>query len=936
MDGYISRGYHCYIPDFSQVGLPCQASIAVGPLASVSSLQKMLKPSGVSDRKISDREVSVADISDDSEFVLNRLKQRKLELLDRKANFENDKNDQEIDSWIKEIQQCSSDYDQGGNAFDQLQLVENLTDLAKHKDYEDIVLLDAKEGICYGLAFSHIQSVLTGAQKEFAEALQLLSRSSTVGWLYRGTVYNSLVEPIHSSFKDYREYVALKAGQTVPEGKSLFFDLFAKDHPDSFKYMQILARLNSLNVYQVPDKTFLRTSLKNQDGVKASTVLNPWVLKDTPVDQPPFQATQEWVLTVTPDGLEGILGSLFTGAYLLRIDEHVLSIDIADEAITVFNQNARLYFLQAKRNEYQSLKMLAKKLHQCLSESVIETDNLTPVPFCIQRIDQQSDDGQEKDQKLKDILKKYGCNVTSWSLGNKARTALELAICADNLESVQSFLPERSLDQEPDQGEPLLMMALSSGVGVDVVKTLVDAGANQNKNREHWSMLCEQKADTRPGGRRRLVHRPGEGTRDFRRHLLISAIEGNNLETLRWIISGKFKLLPFGIRGDNSLLKEALEIGSMDAARELIRSGLPDKFGQPGSNNLIKVAISKGVHDIVDKLLAGCGWPSYEPDLFKMVITNPDGDLYGEMLSVLLKHMPKGVINSKGHSGKSALYHAVSVQNLNTIRKLFEHGAIITPEGEPPLIAAIETDSLSLVEFLLDKGSSPNQSWPDEKHPLQCAIEGAIKSRKVDIADLLLNRGAVLAYDDFKKAVEVGDLTLIKILLNKSKEKKLGPIPASLIKESLLNNHLDVAELLVKSGAYLNSDNGAAALDISVSYGYLEMVELLLVNGVLADKVDYSGNSILHTAVKNSRGDIVSIILKYCQPNTEGGVLSRKNREGLNPLDIAIKKNRSKECSSIIDTLKEYGLKASKTLSYKNSTTRQRTERRPRRGSILK
>ncbi len=144
---------------------------------------------------------------------------------------------------------------------------------------------------------------------------------------------------------------------------------------------------------------------------------------------------------------------------------------------------------------------------------------------------------------------------------------------------------------------------------------------------------------------------------------------------------------------------------------------------------------------------------------------------------------------------------------------------------------------------------------------------------------------------------------------------------------------------LVKSGASLNSDNGVEALDISVSYGYPEMVELLLVNGVSADKVDYSGNSILHTAVEISHeipvgGDIVSIaILKNCQPNTEDSVLTRKNREGLNPLDIAIKKNKNKDYSSIIDALKEYGLSVSKTLSYKNSTVRQRRGRRLRKGA---
>ncbi|KEI70356.1 ankyrin repeat domain-containing protein [Endozoicomonas elysicola] len=933
MDGCISRGYHCYIPDFGQVGLPCQGSIAAGPSTSVSSLKETSNSPELPDRKLSDREVSVADIPDDTEIVLNRLKHRKLELLDRKANVQNDRNDQEIDAWIREIEQCSCDYDQSENEFERL--VENLTDLAKHKDFEDLNLLDAKEGICYALAFSHIQSVLTGAQKEFAEALQLLSRSSTVGWLYRGTVYNSLVEPINHSFNDYREYVSLKAGQPVPEGKSLFFDLFAKDHPDSFKYMQILARLNSLSVYQVPDKTFLRTSLKSPDGVKASTVLHPWVMKDAPADQPPFQATREWVMTVTPDGLEGILGCLSTGTYLLLIDEHALSIDIADEAITVFNQNARLYFLQAKRNEHQSLKMLAKKLHHCLSGSVVETDDLTPVPFSIQRIDQQSDDGeeQEQDQKLKDILKKHGSHVTSWSLGNKARIALELAICADNLESVQSFLPGRSLDKEPDQGEPFLMMALNSGAGVDVVKTLMDAGANRDKNREYWEMLRGQKAGTRPGGRRRLVHRPREGTRDFRRDLLISAIEGNNLETLRWITSGEFKFLPAGIIRDNSLLKEALEIDSMNAARVLIQLGMPDRFGHPDSEELIGIAISKGAHDIVDSLLAKCGWPSSRSDLLKMVITHPNGDLYGEMLSVLLKYLPKGEINL-APSGKSALYHAASAQNFNTIQKLFEYGATINPEGEPPLIAAIETGSLSLVEFLLDKGSSPNQSRSDEKHPLQCAIEGAIKSQKLDIVDLLLNRGAVLSYDNFEKAVDVGNLSLVKFLLSKRKGGGLGTIPASLIKVAICKKHFKVAEFLVKGGASLDSDDGAVALDISVSYGYPEMVELLLVNGASTDKVDYSGNSILHTAVEIGRDDIVSIILKYCQPNTVSSVLNRKNIEGLNPLDIAIKKNRTKEYCNIIGALKECGFEASKTSRPKNRSAQPRTGRRSRRGGF--
>ncbi|UYM16386.1 ankyrin repeat domain-containing protein [Endozoicomonas euniceicola] len=847
---------------------PSQHQPSAASSATPSSLAENLLPACLSDKSILDRAVSVADIPDDAGTVVNRLNQKKAELTGIEAGSEGHQSTREMRACLSEIELRKSDYIEYEDKFDNL--ANNLTVLANHKDFKSLESLDAKNGICYGLGLSHIQSIITGTQNEFAESLRLLSRSSQEGWLYDGTLYDSLWEPIQLALKDYKNYSALKGTQPVPEGKSLFFDLFAQDHPESFKYIQIMARLDSLQLYQVPQNTFMSHSITEQDGIKASAILTPWFLKDTPAEQPSFRATQRWIAMVTPEGLEDILSTLPSGAYLLFIEGHSLSIDVADETVTVFDQNIPLYFLQAKRSEQPSLTLLAKKLHISLSVSIYDTDNSVPVPLGIQRFDKQSVDLQEPNETLKEIMVRNGENITTRPFGHKERQALKLAVYANNPDSVRSLVPSHPSQQQGDQEQPLLITALKNGAGVGVIKALLDAGATLDT-----SFRSDQ-------------------------ILITAAIKGNNPETLRWLSAGKFKFLPTRIPKDNSLLKQALDSNCMAAARTLIQSGLPARHGSPPLDELIHTAILKRAPDIIDTLLSKYDWPYSRFGFLQEAITNPDGDLHGEMLAVLLKHVPEETLNSKDCSGKSPLYEAINAHNFNAIEKLFERGASVTPEGESPLTAAVETGQTHIVKLLLEKGASP-----DIKH--------------------------------IRAAIAVGDIEMFNSLSNIMDSQRLDS--SQLLMDSARYQRIDILKKLIdKVGSDpINSENGRKAFNLAVDYGYSEIVRLFLASDFKVDWHDYLGDSILHRAVKSGHIETVRTILECCAPANEIPEFKRANEKQLTPLDIALQHQSEERYKEIISLLESEGFRPSETarkksraaLSQRNRLRSTKSGRRP-------
>ena len=136
----------------------------------------------------------------------------------------------------------------------------------------------------------------------------------------------------------------------------------------------------------------------------------------------------------------------------------------------------------------------------------------------------------------------------------------------------------------------------------------------------------------------------------------------------------------------------------------------------------------------------------------------------------------------------------------------------------------------------------------------------ACKDGYLNIAELLLSKGAVVDRRDFK-------------------ERYTALMMAS------SHNHLDIVKLLISEGwgaeIDLRDDYGMTALHWTSVRGYLEISELLTSSGADVNIRDSYGRTALHYASINHHPEIVQLLL--CQ----GADISIRNNVGNTALDVA-------------------------------------------------
>lgn len=141
--------------------------------------------------------------------------------------------------------------------------------------------------------------------------------------------------------------------------------------------------------------------------------------------------------------------------------------------------------------------------------------------------------------------------------------------------------------------------------------------------------------------------------------------------------------------------------------------------------------------------------------------------------------------------------------------------------------------------------------------------------------------------DDFLKAVEDGDITIVQTALRQSVSvQATDENENTALILAAQNGHLDITKLLLEQGADVHAQdkNGGTALMWAAYNGHVDTVALLLDHNADVNAKSNLGNTALMTATMNAQTDVVKLLLEH------GAHVNPKNEKGETAIMIAEKK----------------------------------------------
>ena len=267
-----------------------------------------------------------------------------------------------------------------------------------------------------------------------------------------------------------------------------------------------------------------------------------------------------------------------------------------------------------------------------------------------------------------------------------------------------------------------------------------------------------------------------------------------------------------------------------------------------------------------------------EEDIFKPKPDSIWSAVHTGNTAAVERHLAEGAdVNTKdGKFGVTPLSWAALGRQIDVVELLIQKGADINAgnnDGNTPLHTAAFLGEYEIAELLIENGADVNVTNDDGDSPmnslgadwetteaiaswLQIEVDREkVESGRAQVRALLRQHGAQVANpnrEDICYAAKTGNIDALKKHLGtstdvNSRDRRFGITPLSW---AALAGHVEIAELLVRSGADVNAknrDNGTA-LHGAAFFGHVEVAELLLHNNANTDAKHESGDTPLDSA----------------------------------------------------------------------------------------
>ncbi|XP_064605463.1 E3 ubiquitin-protein ligase MIB1-like [Liolophura sinensis] len=291
-----------------------------------------------------------------------------------------------------------------------------------------------------------------------------------------------------------------------------------------------------------------------------------------------------------------------------------------------------------------------------------------------------------------------------------------------------------------------------------------------------------------------------------------------------------------------------------------------------------------------------------------------------EVIKSLIKHSVDMEIEDK--DGDRAVHHAAFGDEPAVIELLHRGGADLNARNkrrQTPLHIGVNKGHISVVKTLLGLSCHPSLQDSEGDTPLH----DAISKKRDDMLALLLEHQADITvtnnngFNALHHAALRGNPSAMRILLAKLPrpwivdEKKDDGYTA--LHLAALNNHVEVAELLVHQGKAnldVQNVNQQSALHLAVERQHTQIVRLLVREGCNLNVADKDGDTPLHEALRHhtlsqlrqlqDMQDVGKLLMGLGTPGADkkssasiacflaanGADLNLKNKKGQSPLDL--------------------------------------------------